>query len=68
MLFRSYRLLGNGSHWFPGENADPLDATVAEDELRAALAGSPWAEVIPDRLRHLRARLAGAPVRRLQAD
>lgn len=63
-----YRLLGNGSHWFPGENADALDGAVSEVELQAALRHSPWAEVIPDRLRHLRARLGGAPVRRLQAD
>lgn len=63
-----YRLLGNGGHWFPGENADALDRVVSEAELRGALRNSPWAAVIPDRLRRLRARLAGAPVRRLQAD
>lgn len=63
-----YRLLGNGGHWFPGENADALDGVVSEAELRGALRNSPWAAVIPDRLRRLRARLAGAPVRRLQAD
>jgi predicted aldo/keto reductase-like oxidoreductase len=63
-----YRLLGNGGHWFPGENADALDGAVSEAELRAALAASPWAKVIPDRLRRLRERLGGAAVRRLQAD
>jgi predicted aldo/keto reductase-like oxidoreductase len=63
-----YRLLGNGGHWFPGENADALDGAVSEAELRAALVHSPWAEVIPDRLRRLRARLGGGTVRRLQAD
>jgi predicted aldo/keto reductase-like oxidoreductase len=63
-----YRLLGNGGHWFPGENADALDGAVSEAELRQALRHSPWAEVIPDRLRRLRTRLGGAPVRRLQAD
>ena len=63
-----YRLLGNGGHWFPGENADALDGAVSEAELRLALRHSPWAEVIPDRLRRLRTRLGGAPVRRLQAD
>jgi predicted aldo/keto reductase-like oxidoreductase len=63
-----YRLLGNAGHWFPGENAEALDGAVSEAELRAALRHSPWAAVIPDRLRQLRARLAGEAVRRLQAD
>lgn len=63
-----YRLLGNGGHWFPGQNADALDGAVSEAELRAALRQSPWAEVIPDRLRQLRVRLAGEAQRRLQAD
>jgi predicted aldo/keto reductase-like oxidoreductase len=63
-----YRLLGNGGHWFPGENADALDGAVSEAELRAALASSPWAGVIPDLLRRLQVRLGGEAVRRLQAD
>ena len=63
-----YRLLGHGSHWFPGENADALDREVSEAELRAALAGSPWAECIPDRLRELRRRLGGGAARRLQVE
>jgi predicted aldo/keto reductase-like oxidoreductase len=62
-----YRLLGNGGHWFPGENADALDGAVSELELRAVLGNSPWAEVIPDRLRRLRARLGGEALRRLQS-
>ena len=63
-----YRLLGNGGHWFPGANADALDGAVSEAALRAALVDSPWAGVIPDLLRRLRARLGGEAVRRLQAD
>ena len=63
-----YRLLGNGGHWFPGENADALDREVSEAELRAALADSPWAECIPDRLRELRRRLGGGAARRLQVE
>lgn len=63
-----YRLLGQGGHWFPGENADALDQGVSEAELRAALAGSPWAECLPDRLRELRRRLGGGTARRLQVE
>ena len=63
-----YRLLGNGGHWFPGENADALDRTVSEAELASVLAGSPWAERIPDLLRELRRRLGGGTARRLQVE
>ncbi|MCT0206268.1 aldo/keto reductase [Synechococcus sp. CS-1332] len=62
-----YGLLGQGGHWFPGENADALDGTVSEAELRAVLGASPWAAEIPDRLRRLRRRLGGEAVTRLQA-
>ncbi|WP_254963703.1 MULTISPECIES: aldo/keto reductase [unclassified Cyanobium] len=61
-----YGLLGQGGHWFPGENADALDGTVSEAELRAVLGGSPWAAEIPDKLRRLRQRLGGEAVKRLQ--
>ncbi|MEB3321771.1 MAG: aldo/keto reductase [Synechococcaceae cyanobacterium] len=61
-----YGLLGNGGHWFPGANADALDATVSEAELRAVLQASPWADRIPDLLRRLRRRVGGSQVRRLQ--
>jgi predicted aldo/keto reductase-like oxidoreductase len=61
-----YGLLGNGSHWFPGENADALDGAVSEAELLAVLGASPWAAEIPGLLRRLRQRLGGEAVRRLQ--
>ncbi|WP_216901394.1 aldo/keto reductase [Synechococcus sp. CCY 9618] len=61
-----YGLLGNGSHWFPGENADALDGSVSEPELLAVLGASPWAAAIPDLLRSLRQRLGGEAVKRLQ--
>ncbi len=63
-----YGLLGNGGHWFPGENADALDGAVREEQLRAVLADSPWADAIPPLLRRLRDRLGGETVRRLQDD
>jgi predicted aldo/keto reductase-like oxidoreductase len=60
-----YGLLGAGSHWFPGANADALDHGVSEAELRRALAASPWAERIPELLRQLRSLVGGAPQQRL---
>jgi predicted aldo/keto reductase-like oxidoreductase len=63
-----YRLLGHGDHWFPGNNADPLDTEVSEAQLLAVLGESPWAAQIPDLLRRLRQRLAGGAVQRLQQE
>jgi predicted aldo/keto reductase-like oxidoreductase len=60
-----YRLLGQGSHWFPGANADALDDSVSEDDLLQVLSQSPWSHRIPDLLRGLRRRLAGDPQQRL---
>ena len=63
-----YRLLGHGGHWFPGENADALDQQVSEAELLGVLQDSPWAERVPELLRHLRARLGGEAAKRLQVN
>ena len=60
-----YRLLGQGSHWFPGANADPLDDSVTESELLNALVGSPWRSRIPCILRGLKQRLSGEAKQRL---
>lgn len=62
-----YGLLGQGGHWFPGANADALDAEVSETALLAALQASPWAAQIPELLRRLRGRLGGTPQQRLMA-
>ena len=60
-----YRLLGQGSHWFPGANADALDHSIRESELLVALAGSPWRDQIPGILRSLKQRLSGEAQQRL---
>jgi predicted aldo/keto reductase-like oxidoreductase len=62
-----YGLLGKGSHWFPGANADPLDQYVSEAELLAVLGASPWAREIPSILRSLRTRVGGAVGERLSS-
>ena len=51
-----YGLLGNGSHWFPGENADDMDKGVTEADLGNVLEKSPWKSEIPGMLRRLKHR------------
>ena len=56
-----YNLLGQGDHWFPGENA----AKAAALDLRHALRFSPFAEKIPGVLSEAHALLFDAPKKRL---
>ena len=56
-----YNLLGQGDHWFPGENSGSFD----EAKLRAAVSRSPFAERIPRLLREAHALLFEAPKKRL---
>lgn len=59
-----YNLLGNGGHWFPGNQADQLDAV----DIRAAIAQSPHAEKIPALLADTHRRLQGRTVQRLSSS
>jgi predicted aldo/keto reductase-like oxidoreductase len=54
-----YNLLGQGDHWFPGENAGRLAS------LDGALKSSPFAEKIPDILRDAHQMLIEKPAHRL---
>ncbi|MEH1872394.1 aldo/keto reductase [Nostoc sp.] len=56
-----YNLLGNASHWFPGNKAQSLD----ELDLRQCLARNPHADKIPQILAQAHQMLAGAEVKRL---
>jgi uncharacterized protein len=56
-----YNLLGNASHWFPGNRAD----RVQELDLRTCLAHSPHAAKIPSVLAEAHQLLAGQAVKRL---
>ncbi|BAY28714.1 aldo/keto reductase [Nostoc carneum NIES-2107] len=56
-----YNLLGNASHWFPGNKADKID----ELDLRSCLANSPQAHKIPQILKQAHQLLGGEAVKRL---
>ena len=56
-----YNLLGNGSHWFPGANAEQVE----KYDLSKCLAKSPHADKIPAILQDAHQLLAGIPVERL---
>ncbi|MEM1368646.1 MAG: aldo/keto reductase [Cyanobacteria bacterium P01_H01_bin.15] len=56
-----YGLLGNGSHWFPGEKA----ARIAELDLAACLANSPFSQDIPAFLADAEQRFGSESVQRL---
>ncbi|BDT12783.1 hypothetical protein N39L_25060 [Limnospira platensis NIES-39] len=56
-----YNLLGNGGHWFPGQNA----ATIDQVDLSHCLKNSPHADKIPQLLRETHQLLGGQSVPRL---
>lgn len=56
-----YNLLGNGSHWFPGNQANQVHSL----DLRSALTHSPHAEKIPALLAEADRLLGGEAVQRL---
>ena len=56
-----YNLMGNGGHWFPGQQATQVDAIT----LQPHLVNSPHADKIPDILSAVHERLSGEGVQRL---
>lgn len=59
-----YNLLGNASHWFPGNKAD----RVQDFDLRECLAHSPHADRIPALLAETHQLLGGQAVKRLSQE
>ena len=49
-----YQLLGNGGHWFPGNNSNSLDVSVSESQLLSVLKGHINPKIVIKKLRILK--------------
>jgi hypothetical protein len=60
-----YQLLGNGSHWFPGSNANLLDVDVSEGQLLKVLEGHINPKKVIRKLRILKEKFGDNVAKRL---
>jgi len=60
-----YQLLGNGSHWFPGFNANLLDVDVSEGQLLKVLEGHINPKKVIKKLRNLKEKFGDKNAKRL---
>ena len=60
-----YQLLGNGSHWFPGCNANSLDEDVSEEQLLKVLKGHIMPKKVIKKLRTLKEKFGDNVTKRL---
>ena len=60
-----YQLLGNGSHWFPGFNANLLDVDVSEEQLLKVLEGHINSKKVITKLRNLKEKFGEKNAKRL---
>ena len=60
-----YQLLGNGSHWFPGCNANLLDVDVSEGQLMKVLEGHINPKKVINKLRTLKEKFGDKVAKRL---
>ena len=51
-----YQLLGNGGHWFPGNNANLLDLSVTENDLYKSLINHSNPKKVIERIRYLKSK------------
>ena len=63
-----YQLLGNGSHWFPGSNANLLDVDVSELELSKVLEGHINPKKVIRKLRTLKEKFGDNVAKRLSKE
>ncbi len=59
-----YQLLGNGSHWFPGNNANDIDINIHEKELLYVLKKHINPERVIQKLRNLKEKYGSKEVSR----
>ena len=60
-----YQLLGNGSHWFPGCNANLLDVDISEGQLLKVLEGHINPKKVMRKLRTLKEKFGDKNAKRL---
>ena len=63
-----YQLLGNASHWFPGNNANLLDINISEKDLYDSLSNHANPNKVIDKLRYLKSRFADGKQSRLSKN
>ncbi len=63
-----YQLLGNGSHWFPGNNANLLDVDVSESQLLTVLEKHIKPKKVIRRLRSLKDKFGKKSIKRLSEN
>ncbi len=63
-----YQLLGNGSHWFPGFNANLLDVDVSEGQLFKVLEGHINPKKVIRKLRNLKEKFGDKNAKRLSKE
>ena len=60
-----YQLLGNGNHWFPGNNANSIDAGVSERQILKVLEGHVQPKKVINKLRVLKEKFGEQSTQRL---
>tara|TARA_B100001115_G_scaffold41768_1_gene31066 strand:- start:206 stop:673 length:468 start_codon:yes stop_codon:yes gene_type:complete len=60
-----YQLMGNGGHWFPGNNANSLDCSVTEKELCNSLINHYNPKKVIKKLRNLKKKFGSGEQTRL---
>ena len=60
-----YQLLGNGSHWFPGNNSNLLDVDISERQLLKVLEGHINPKKVVNKLRMLKEKFGAKVAKRL---